>query len=253
MLAEGKTMSKNKTRFSTKIIAEVVAFVAMSTALSYIKVFSLPQGGSITAGSMVPVLWLSLRRGLKIGLFACIVYGFVQLAVEPFIFYPAQVLLDYPVAFGALGLAGLFKNRPKMTWRTPIGFDAFFALVFSGISFTLFCYELTLFALGETLFFAWIFVFSFLLLVRLYTKERKPEEREAAVLPALFGATVGITGRFIAHFVSGVVFFPQYAPEGMNPIVYSALYNGAYIVPELLVSAYLLYLIAKRGLLRIYE
>jgi thiamine transporter len=253
MLAEGKTMRKGKTRFSTKIIAEVVAFVALSTALSYIKVFSLPQGGSITAGSMVPVIWLSLRRGLKIGLFACVVYGLVQLAVEPFIYYPTQVLLDYPVAFGALGLAGLFQNRPKIPWQTPIGTDRLVALVFSGISFALFCYELTFFALRETLFFGWIFAFSFLLVLWLYTKERRPEERGAAVLPALLGAAVGITGRFIAHFVSGVVFFPQFAPEGMSPTVYSAVYNGSYIVPELLISAYLLYLIAKSGLLRIYE
>ena len=108
-------MSRNSVTFSTKIIAEIVAFVSLSTALSYIKLFGLPQGGSVTAGSMVPILWLALRRGARIGLFGAAVYGFVQLAVEPFIFHPAQVLLDYPIAFGMLGLAGFFQNRPFVT------------------------------------------------------------------------------------------------------------------------------------------
>lgn len=170
----------SKPILQTKVIAEIVAFVALSTALSFIKLFSLPQGGSVTAGSMVPVLWLSLRRGGKVGLFACAVYGFVQLAVEPFIFHPIQVLLDYPIAFGALGLAGVFQNRPFL------------------------------------------------------------------------GVNVGIAGRFATHFVSGVVFFAAFAPEGMSPIVYSAIYNGSYLLPELVVSIYLTYLIVETKLLKIF-
>lgn len=154
--------------------------MALSTALSFIKLFGLPQGGSVTAGSMVPLLWLSLRRGGKIGVFACTAYGLVQLFVEPFIVNPIQVLLDYPVAFGALGLAGFFQNRPFL------------------------------------------------------------------------GVNVGIAGRFITHFVSGVIFFASYAPEGMSPIVYSAIYNGSYLLPELVISIYLTYLIVETKLLKIF-
>lgn len=165
---------------STRVVAETVVFVALSAVLSYVKLFSLPQGGSVTAASMVPLLWLSLRRGAKIGLFACTVYGFVQLAVEPFIAHPAQVLLDYPIAFGALGLAGLFQNRP------------------------------------------------------------------------FIGINVGIAGRFLAHFVSGVVFFAAFAPEGMSPMVYSALYNGSYLLPELAISIYLTYLVVETKVLKIH-
>ncbi|MEM2118409.1 MAG: energy-coupled thiamine transporter ThiT [Candidatus Bathyarchaeia archaeon] len=173
-------MKESKAISSTKIIAEVVSFVALATALSYIKVFSLPQGGSVTAGSMVPILWLALRRGAKVGLFAAVVYGLVQLAVEPFIYHPAQVLLDYPIAFGMLGLAGFFQNRPFV------------------------------------------------------------------------GVNVGIWGRFLAHFISGVVFFGSYAPEGMSPIVYSAFYNGGYILPELAISIYIVYLLQESKLLKIF-
>jgi len=173
-------MSKSNTIFSTKIIAEIAAFVSLSTALSYIKLFSLPQGGSVTAGSMVPILWLALRRGTKIGFFAAAVYGVVQLVVEPFIFHPAQVLLDYPLAFGMLGLAGLFQNHPFV------------------------------------------------------------------------GANLGIVGRFLAHFISGVLFFASYAPEGMHPLVYSAIYNGSYLLPELVISIYIVYLLQESKLLKIY-
>ena len=232
-----------------------MAFVAVSAALSYVKVFSLPQGGSVTAGSMVPVIWFSLRRGPKIGIFACVLYGLVQLMVEPFVYNPVQVLLDYPIAFGALGLAGFFQKRPFLGRRTPIAIDRLFAILFCVISFALFWYELTLFRLSETLFFAWIFALSFVFLLWLEDKRRIEGgvEREKYVTPALIGATIGIFGRFVAHFVSGVVFFGSYAPKEMGPIVYSAFYNGAYIVPELFVSAYLIYLLARSGMIEVYK
>ena len=75
MLAEGKTVNIQKNSFSTKVIAETVMFVALATVLSNIKIFQLPQGGSVTAASMVPILWLGLRRGPKVGLFGAIMYG----------------------------------------------------------------------------------------------------------------------------------------------------------------------------------
>jgi len=248
-------LSESKTVFQTKVIAEIVAFVALSTALSYVKVFSLPQGGAVTAGSMVPVIWLSLRRGPKIGLFACVLYGLVQLMLEPFVYHPVQVLLDYPIAFGALGLASFFQKHPTLRKGTTVTMDRLITVLLCVISFFLFSYELTQFRISETLFFSWIFAFSFIFLLWLENriKTKRTEEQQRTVTPALFGATVGIFGRFLAHFVSGVVFFGSYAPEGMNPIVYSALYNGAYIVPELLVSAYLVYLLAKSGMIGIYK
>jgi energy-coupled thiamine transporter ThiT len=248
-------LSESKTVFQTKVIAEIVAFVALSTALSYVKVFSLPQGGAVTAGSMVPVIWLSLRRGPKIGLFTCVLYGLVQLVLEPFVYHPVQVLLDYPIAFGALGLAGFFQKRPTLRKGTTVTMDRLITVLLCVISFLLFSYELAQYRLSETLFFSWIFTFSFIFLLLLESRiqTKRIEEQHRTVTPALFGATVGIFGRFLAHFVSGVVFFGAYAPEGMSPIVYSVIYNGAYIVPELLVSAYLIYLLAKSGMIRIYK
>jgi len=154
--------------------------VSLATVLSYIKIFSLPQGGSVTAASMVPILWLALRRGPKVGLFAATLYGVVQFALGPYIFHPAQVLLDYPIAFGLLGVAGFFQKRP------------------------------------------------------------------------FIGVTLGIVGRFVAHFFSGIIFFAIYAPEGMHPAIYSAAYNGGYLLVELVISVYVIYLLRKSKVLKIY-
>jgi thiamine transporter len=169
---------KVSSSFSTRVLGEVVTFVALATALSFVKIYTFPQGGSVTAGSMVPILWLALRRGPRIGLFTAIVYGLVQLAVEPYFYNPAQVLLDYPLAFGALGLAGFFQKRP------------------------------------------------------------------------LAGVILGVVGRFVMHFLSGILFFASFAPEGMNPLLYSALYNGSYLIPELAISCFIVYLLEKSNVLR---
>lgn len=101
-------MNERKHIFSTKILAEIIILVALAGALSLIR-YTLPQGGSINLG-MVPILWLAFRRGPKIGIFAGAVFGVVDLAIEPFVVHPIQFILDYPLAFAALGLAGFFQT-----------------------------------------------------------------------------------------------------------------------------------------------
>jgi thiamine transporter len=236
------------------ILAEIIVFVGTAAALSLIKIFQLPQGGSVTAGSMVPLIWLSLRRGPKIGIFACAVYGLVQLIIEPFIFNPLQVLVDYPIAFGALGLAGFFYKWPSTRIHAPQYLDKLFALIFTVSFLVLALFEFSTFAVVEGAFFLALFILTWLLFLRLLLKREpgKPSTRQSDLAPALLGSTVGIAGRFLAHFASGVWFFGQYAPEGVSPIVYSAIYNGSYLVPELIVTMYFMYLIAKSNLLRVY-
>lgn len=63
---------------------------------------------------------------------------------------------------------------------------------------------------------------------------------------------IGTRSIDVAHFVSGFCFFGIYAPEGMNPAVYSALYNGSYLVVEFIISAVIMYIIINRKLLEIY-
>ena len=88
-------------------------FTALATALSTIVVYVMPQGGSITLASMVPIIWLALRRGPKVGLVTAVIYGFIQFTMLPYAIDPIQVLLDYPLAFGVLGLAGFFPKSPS--------------------------------------------------------------------------------------------------------------------------------------------
>ena len=84
--------------------------MAMSFVLSYIKLWSMPLGGSVTLASMLPLLWYSNRFGVKNGLIAGAAYGLLQLIQKPEIYHWVQVLLDYPLAFAMLGLAGSVKN-----------------------------------------------------------------------------------------------------------------------------------------------
>ena len=51
---------------------------------------------------------------------------------------------------------------------------------------------------------------------------------------------MGVLGRFFFSVLSGVIFFAAYAPEGMNPIVYSVMYNGSYLGAEALLTVVLL-------------
>ena len=105
------TEQSNKNMFSTKILAEIIVFVSTAGALALVSrvFFELPQGGTINLG-MIPIFWLALRRGPKIGIFAGAVLGVVDLAIEPFVVNPIQFILDYPLAFACLGLAGFFRN-----------------------------------------------------------------------------------------------------------------------------------------------
>ena len=159
--------------------------VSLATVLSLFKVYRMPQGGSVTPASMVPIMLLAMRRGLKYGVAAGAVFGHSRLYLGPYVVHPVQLLLDYPLAFGALGLAGLFRGKDRPAY-------------------------------------------------------------------AVAGAAVGIGGRFLCHWLSGVIFFAQYAPAGQHPAVYSAIYNGGYLGVEFLVSAAIMYLLAKAGVLKAF-
>ncbi|MCW3990803.1 MAG: energy-coupled thiamine transporter ThiT [Candidatus Bathyarchaeota archaeon] len=162
---------------STKVLAEVAILVALATVLSYIRFVVFPQGGSVTLASMVPLIILSYRRGWKVGIFACLVHGLIQFYQDPYMLSLAQVLLEYPVAFGVIGLAGIFKGNE------------------------------------------------------------------------LIGAVVSLGLRFLAHTLAGVVFWSDYAPPDMSPILYSIIYNGTYMLPEIIISGVFVYALVKRGIL----
>ena len=165
-------------RTSTRMLTEAGIMIAAAQILSYVKIYEAPYGGSVTAGSMVPIILFSLRWGLKSGLLAGTAYGILQLLIggEVYTLHIASVLFDYLIAFGLLGLAGVFQSSTK---------------------------------------------------------------------GMLMGTCLGVFGRFICHVISGVVVWASYAPEGMNPLVYSVLYNGSYLLPELVITMVIVRILYK--------
>jgi len=91
----------------TRVLTEAALAIALAFVLGLIKIFQMPFGGSISL-EMIPLILLALRQGAPVGIIAGAAYGLLDLAIEPFIVHPVQVIFDYPLAFGALGLAGLF-------------------------------------------------------------------------------------------------------------------------------------------------
>jgi thiamine transporter len=94
--------------------------VALAAALGLVKLFVMPQGGSVSL-EMLPILFIAVRRGLVPAITVGVVYGFVQLLLPgAFLVQPLQVALDYPLAFGALGLAALVpvpSSPARAAWR----------------------------------------------------------------------------------------------------------------------------------------
>ena len=97
-------------KMDTRALTYGALCMAMSFVLSYIKLYSMPLGGSVTLASMLPLLWYSNKFGVRNGLIAGAAYGILQLIQKPEIYHWVQVLLDYPLAFMMLGLAGCVKN-----------------------------------------------------------------------------------------------------------------------------------------------
>ena len=96
------------------LLVESAMMVALGTVLSLIKVYEAPFGGSVTLLSMAPIILLSLRRGVKVGLPAAFVYSVLQLilGISNVAWVPSAggrilcILFDYIFAFSVLGLAG---------------------------------------------------------------------------------------------------------------------------------------------------
>ncbi len=179
-------MKKNQVR----IMTEIGMAVALAVILNFITLLKMPQGGSVSL-EMLPILIIALRWGAGTGMMAGLIYGLVQLVINPIIIHPVQVILDYPLPYMLVGLAGIFSSK-----------------------------------------------------INLKTKGSKYGWLLLAVL-------TGGLGRFISHFLSGVIFFAQYAPKGQSPWVYSAIYNLSYLLPSLLASYILIIPLVKKMLINV--
>ena len=161
-------VTRDKKRWNARMLANAALCIALAFILSYIRLYKMPQGGSITLASMLPLFLFAYAYGVGPGMLAGMAYGFLQFIQDAYFVHPIELVLDYPLAFALLGLAGLAKK-----WNGNWGLIA--------------------------------------------------------------GIVLGVFGRFLCAFTSGVVFFGMYAPEGQNVFLYSAVYNGAYLIPETLI------------------
>ena len=172
----------NRKKLTLRCVCEGAVFLAMAQLLGYLKLFELPQGGSITP-AMLPLVVFGVRWGLVPGLFAGVLYGLLQLLLDgAYAWGWISILFDYLIAFGLLGLAGLFRGRR---------------------------------------------------------------------LGLVWGAVAGCFGRFLSHLVSGVLYvrgtsaFSIYGVNTASPWLYSAIYNGAYMLPTMLLTVLLGWLLTK--------
>lgn len=96
----------------TRMIAEAGVAIAIAQVLSFITLFHMPQGGSIKAASLVPLMMFAYRWGGTRGIWAGVVYGVLHflLGFKSSIHY-LSIILDYLVAYGAIGVCGYFKDN----------------------------------------------------------------------------------------------------------------------------------------------
>ena len=157
-----KTANNVKAMATTQLVFSAAA-MALAIVTAEIKFTRLPMGGSITLFSMLFIVLIGYWYGLKAGLMTGFAYGLLQFLTDPVFYSPIQLIIDYPLAFGALGLSGFFSEKKYGLFK---------------------------------------------------------------------GYILGVLGRYVFAFISGVVFFGHYAPEGTPAALYSLTYNATYIVPE---------------------
>ena len=113
----------DKREFSdTKSLVYGAVAIAMSFALSYVKFFRMPQGGSVTLASMLPLMVYCCMFGTRRGTLVCLVYGTLQAMQDPWIIHPMQFLLDYTLAYGVIGVSGLFIEKGVFKNKKILGF-----------------------------------------------------------------------------------------------------------------------------------
>ena len=102
-----------KGKFDTRKLVYASVSVALSFALSYVKIKVGAEGGSVTLMSVVPIFLFSYYFGWIYGLFTGIIYGLLQFLQSPYMFTWATFFLDYALAYGAIFLAPVFKKLFK--------------------------------------------------------------------------------------------------------------------------------------------
>jgi len=172
----------------TRVLVECALMIALATILAYIPFIELPQGGSITLCSMLPIMVVGWRHGAKWGLFTGFVHGLLQMMLG-------------------------FKN-------------------------VLYC--TTLLSMVGCILLDYIIAFSVLGTVAVFAKPFKNRLVGVAVSCVVAGLL-----RYLCSFLSGMLIWGGYAPEGTPVWIYSLTYNGSYMIPEIILTTIAAVLVAK--------
>jgi thiamine transporter len=125
IIAVAFVADRNSNGFDARTLSFAAVCVALSFALSYVRFFKMPMGGSITFASMLPIMLFSYMYGCRKGILTGFIYGILQAVQDPWILHPAQFVLDYGTAFAAIGLTGCIKDfgllKGKMRLQFTLG------------------------------------------------------------------------------------------------------------------------------------
>lgn len=142
MIAAAILFDRKSKPMDTRTITYAAVCVALSFALSYVRLFKMPMGGSITFASMLPLMLFAFMFGSRKGVAVGVIYGLLQAIQDPWIIHPAQFALDYLVAFGGIGLTGCMREvgalKGNMRAQFAVGaviacFVRFLAHYFAGV------------------------------------------------------------------------------------------------------------------------
>lgn len=171
----------------TFVLVKCALLAALAVALNFVKFAPWPNGGSITAAAMAPIVLAGLMFGPGWGALTGFTFSLLQMLldgisappVETVFWYVLVILLDYVIAYTVLGLAGIIA-KPFL----------------------------------------------------------KP------VKGAVVGTLAVTAVRYLCHIASGILIWGVYAPEGTPVWLYSLLYNGSYMVPEMIITTIVVGLLA---------
>ncbi len=127
----------NSRRITTKQLVFSSAAMALALVTSMVKLFEMPLGGSVTLLSMLFIVLIGYWYGPYAGLMTAIAYGLLQFVMEPIFYTIPQMLTDYPLAFGALGLSGYFSKQKNGLIKGYLAgvFGRYFFSFLSGVIF----------------------------------------------------------------------------------------------------------------------
>lgn len=109
----GVLLAGKKQKTNTKTMVVSALLVGLSIVLTRITIYSLPQGGSVSLFGMLPIVICAYFFGTRRAVMCGMCVGMIDLIFKPYVIHPIQLLLDYPLAFGAIGFAGLIFMAKK--------------------------------------------------------------------------------------------------------------------------------------------